>query len=536
MSHASEHAKRFLAEAPQFKLGMLPTEARHPKTTRLSQLAQDDPPAAIKILNEIDIDVVKVVANHISEIDGLARTIRETLSSGRRIFLCGCGATGRLSVSLEALWREHVKERKTEYVDSVRSFIAGGDFALVRSIENFEDHPHFGRRQLLDLGFSEGDLLISTTEGGETPFVIGATEEAARKSSNHPYFLYCNPSDLLQATVERSQRVIENGQIKKICLATGPMALAGSTRMQATTVLMLAVGAALFSQLDEGNSPQDFVNELLEALSETDMTALAPLIERESALYASGQYCVHRTNDYGMTVLTDTTERTPTFSIMPFESITDEEVKPSWTYLCVAGADSSERAWEKVLHRSPRALEWPEIVSRFGIKKTLSYDFSTQALQRRRRSLGAERVHAFDIFRDQNQIRLSLQGLEAQLKRPRFLLVEHLLLKCALNASSTLVMGRLGRFKSNLMLFVRPTNKKLIDRSIRFVQILLKDDGLDYSYEDICFALLEVFDHLPQDEPVVLRTFERLRDRANAKNSGERTSADAGKGSNTKFP
>ena len=42
-----------------------------------------------------------------------------------------------------------------------------------------------------------------------------------------------------------------------------------------------------------------------------------------------------------------------------------------------------------------------------------------------------------------------------------------------LNTHSTLVMGRLGKIKSNFMIWVRPTNNKLIDRSIRYVKYLL---------------------------------------------------------------
>jgi len=47
--------------------------------------------------------------------------------------------------------------------------MAGGDVALIHSIEKFEDFPDFGERQLRELGFKQGDLLISCSEGGE-PF------------------------------------------------------------------------------------------------------------------------------------------------------------------------------------------------------------------------------------------------------------------------------------------------------------------------------------------------------------------------------
>ena len=62
-------------------------------------------------------------------------------------------------------------------------------------------------RQVREIGFKDGDLLVSTTEGGETPSVIGATEEAARISRRKPWFLYCNPDEVLHEQVARSLRV-----------------------------------------------------------------------------------------------------------------------------------------------------------------------------------------------------------------------------------------------------------------------------------------------------------------------------------------
>jgi hypothetical protein len=52
--------------------------------------------------------------------------LAETLEEGRRIYLIGCGATGRLSLSLEHLWR-----RRNPSSDQVRSLMAGGDVHLL---------------------------------------------------------------------------------------------------------------------------------------------------------------------------------------------------------------------------------------------------------------------------------------------------------------------------------------------------------------------------------------------------------------------
>lgn len=82
--------------------------------------------------------------------------------------------------------------------DSVISLMAGGDLALIKSVEDFEDHPEFAVQHMIDVGFGANDLLIASTEGGETPWVIGATNHAAETSSRTPFFLYCNPDDKLK--------------------------------------------------------------------------------------------------------------------------------------------------------------------------------------------------------------------------------------------------------------------------------------------------------------------------------------------------
>ena len=61
------------------------------------------------------------------------------------------------------------------------------------------------------------------------------------------------------------------------------------------------------------------------------------------------------------------------------------------------------------------------------------------------------------------------------------------------------------------MLFVKPSNKKLIDRSIRYVRLLLEDAGIPaFTYEDVCFALFREIEESRVDEPIVLKTFNRL--------------------------
>ena len=118
--------------------------------------------------------------------------------------------------------------------------MAGGDYALIKSVEGFEDFAPFGRKQIADLGVAPGDVVFAITEGGETSFVIGTAWQGLEAGARI-FFVYNNPDDVLRAHVRRSREVIDEPRIEKVNLTTGPMAITGSTRMQATSIELLAM-------------------------------------------------------------------------------------------------------------------------------------------------------------------------------------------------------------------------------------------------------------------------------------------------------
>jgi hypothetical protein len=63
--------------------------------------------------------------------------------------------------------------------------------------------------------------------------------------------------------------------------------------------------------------------------------------------------------------------------------------------------------------------------------------------------------------------------------------------KLLLNALSTCIMVRLGRVLGNRMIWVVPSNLKLLDRSTRYIR-----DLTGVSYEQACHALFEVIDFI----------------------------------------
>lgn len=500
----------FLSVAEKFQLGILDTERSHPKTAQLSHLADSDISAAVELLKDVDRDALAILGEKMSLLPSLANAIRETLDSGDRIFLCGCGATGRLSISLGIFARRGLLKGAT--TENVFAFMAGGDAALIRSIERFEDRPEFGERQLSELGFRDGDLLIASTEGGETPFVIGCTEMAARESRRSPFFLYCNPDEVLRENVERSRLVIDNPEIHKINLAVGPMALSGSTRMQASTVLMAAIGFAMKHAADPDAMAADFEKWRAAAIDAVDWSFLADFIEAESGLYRDGGYVLYEPGEFGITVLTDTTERSPTFTLTPFEREGENE-RPSLCWLHIENTESATEAWRDLLNREPRPLDWGELKHITGSEAMQKFDFSDRGEARRRARIGDAVQKKFRICKD-GGVRMEFAGLEHTVpeSEPMDELGKNLLLKMLLNAHSTLVMGRLGRYEDNLMTYVSANNFKLIDRAVRYTRLLMdRYHGGAPDYDVVVRALLAERECLEPDEPIVLKTIEALK-------------------------
>jgi N-acetylmuramic acid 6-phosphate etherase len=497
-------ADEFLAQKEKFQLGDLPTESPHPKTLHLSQWAKENVAHGVKTLREVDLDALNRIAGLRPELNDFFHAVADTLAQGDRIFLVGCGATGRLSLSLEYLWR-----RKFPASRQVCSLMAGGDVALVHSLEGFEDFPDYGARHLLELGFGPGDLLIGSTEGGETPYVIGAVLKAAEISRRPPQFLYCNPRDILLARVERSRRVLTHPRIQSFSLDTGPMALTGSTRMQASTVLMLAIGLALeFGRDVEGAFAA--LTQWIDGLERQDVTRLEPFIVKETDAYRDDGHTIYSSDDYAITVFTDTTERAPTFNLAPFDNPKHPSGRHSLTYLTIPSANTAEESWRHLLARDPRPLEWPEIHPKTTREYLLSFDFGRGALDFRRKIGGS--LHLFEIDTVQSRLRLNFAGLEERFTLPASLpLLDHLTLKLLLNMHSTLVMGRLGRFEGNLMTWVYPSNGKLIDRAARYTEILLRQGGHgDFTYDDIVRAQFLCKSDLNPQESIVHKTMQKL--------------------------
>ena len=499
-------AENFITNETEFHLGFLPTEQSNPLTRSMEADFRRSTVEGVATLQKPDRDVLSMVRRVlVSEpFARMAATGFSTVRGGGRIIFSGCGATGRLSILLESMWREYFSASdRPELADCAASIMTGGDYALVKSVEAFEDYQNFGRRQAADLHIGPGDMLVAITEGGETSSVIGTVKESAERGAA-VFLLFNNPAGLL----------------REIC---GPMALAGSTRMQATTSEQLVAGVLLESVAAklEGRSLPDFVTQfeqLLDRLESAEVRSMiAQYIDFEADVYASGGRITYLANDYLLDIFTDTTERSPTFMLPPFRRRDDMASPMPWAFVKNPLYPTRE-TWRNMLHREVRCLAWrPEDYRAMG---------APEKLVNHPPAIDAESLYGFEVgcepaperfaspksgavivevagspgnlvlesiaknYPVRNHFRISSGVPDSALH-----LMNHMALKLALNTVSTGTMVKLGRVTGNWMSHVSISNKKLIDRAIRLVSELS-----GRSYEESCRALFETADAMESED------------------------------------
>lgn len=543
MPPSEQKARQFLEKEKAFHLGCLPTEQPHPKTTSLSWTLQNNTLDGIALLQEVDADLVRPAAEIFERPqcaklrDAIGRMMREK----RRVLFSGCGATGRLSIQLEAAWRRFwntlpncfpgMRREAARLEASAWSIMTGGDRALVRSVENYEDFMEFGREQMREAGPCPGDVVVCITEGGETSSVIGTAWQALEAGAE-VFFVFNNPMPVLMEKVQRSREILEDDRITAMDLSTGPMAIAGSTRMQATTMELLIVGGCIetaiadflrermaqppYAPLELADQATRFAAMIHAMQRRENRGALAEWTEWEAGLYARQGRLTCFATDFLIDVFTDTTERSPTFMLPPFRPAQDRESPVSWVFLKNPLLTTRE-AWRDVFQREPRGLDWDaDLYQRLGAPETIVQNPPP---------LHKEQIYRFEIGREdapsryaapssaalllgmpggQPLTREALPGwarrfdtirhfhlsfenvpipkadflLQLPLPESPLRLMTSLALKLALNTVSTATMARLGRVIGNWMACVDSSNKKLIDRSIRLVSQIA---GVDYA-------------------------------------------------------
>ncbi|MFA6071826.1 MAG: hypothetical protein WC810_24890, partial [Janthinobacterium sp.] len=101
----------------QFQLGFLPTEQSNPKTKNLDTVFKADIKKGLRMLMEVDRDVLTMAERVLgsNEFESFILAGTQAVLSGNKLVFSGCGATGRLSILLESMWRRFfIKLKNTD--------------------------------------------------------------------------------------------------------------------------------------------------------------------------------------------------------------------------------------------------------------------------------------------------------------------------------------------------------------------------------------------------------------------------------------
>jgi len=179
----------------------------------------------LRVINEEDKKVAESITPELPNIARAVDAIVAAFREGGRLFYIGAGTSGRLGV-LDA---SECPPTFSVPANLVQGIIAGGETALSRATEATEDDPATGERDLLERGFTAGDVLCGIAASGRTPYVLGAIAEANRMGAV-TIGISCTPDSELAA-------------IAKIAISplSGPEIIAGSTRMKAGTATKLVL-------------------------------------------------------------------------------------------------------------------------------------------------------------------------------------------------------------------------------------------------------------------------------------------------------
>ena len=430
----------YLSNKREFQLHTLLTEQRHPLTMEMSREIKVDTRAGLEMLLKVDRDIsvkMRDLARDPSLLEQAAQACVEAIRGGRRIYIYGCGATGRLAKQMEStfwrpfwkklrrhdLWSKLESQIGTDPGERLIGEMTGGDRALISSLEGFEDLQLIGEWQLRDRGISRGDVIFAITEGGETSSVIGTILAARRwyragdaaeaaEARRHLYFICNNPEPLL-LPFARSRAVLLDSGISRINLSTGPQAISGSTRMQATSsetwVMGLILEEAIRRLLQPLLAPEemaalgfdreqslsrrllDFI-PIQETVGRLDVQ-LAKLVDLEAGTYGRGNLATYFADQAIITVFIDSTERSPTFRLFPLDTV-KEPSRRCWIQVWTPASDGRQ-AWENILGRPFRGLAAAFYEKPF--QASIDDPFLRQAAQRSLFNAGDEQQSLYDF-------------------------------------------------------------------------------------------------------------------------------------------
>ena len=523
---AKKLSNEFLENEKEYRLGFIEAETSNPKTKTFGETAARNTYEGVKCLLSVDVDLIDLFKKtlYTKEFDAFYSDVLFSLKNGGRIVVSGCGSTGRLAMRIENSWRDAIKNLVSngmdvsKYEDRIVSLMTGGDYTVIRAVESFEDYIELGQRQAADLHLTKNDILVGVTATAETTSILGTAKQALADGAKVWMIVCSNPYESVKK-LSRAKTVYTHKNTSYIYMKCGGMAITGSTRMQSSTIEQAVISTCLemcLCELMGKKTDTERYKEMLaigfekcinSLLNDNVIESIVNQAEAEAKLYEKGGLVTYFADEYLLDVLTDTTERGPTFCTPPFKSITMPDVQPSWSFVKNPTLDTKS-AWTKCFERLPRCIDYTKNdyekigIKEQDIKKIPDIDYNALCNFRIGNEPDKEREGKntlatwisldnkipekfYDFAKNfENLSAMTLSPDKESITETKLNIFEHLAMKIMINAMSTVTMAKIGRICGNYMVYLNISNKKLIDRATRIIS-----DLCDISYEQANYEL-----------------------------------------------
>ncbi len=203
-------------------LATLATEQSDPRYSGIDTLPTEE---IARLMNAADAAVPAAVGRAVPAISAAVDAIAARMSDGGRLLYVGAGTSGRLAV-LDA---SECPPTFGTHPDLVQGIIAGGEAALVRSVEGAEDDTEAGAAVIRGKHVGPLDSVVGISASGRAPYVVAAVEQARRLGAL-TVGLACNTGSPLAWAADHAVEVI-----------VGPEVVTGSTRLKAGTAQKLVL-------------------------------------------------------------------------------------------------------------------------------------------------------------------------------------------------------------------------------------------------------------------------------------------------------
>lgn len=193
------------------------TETRNPATMNLDQMSSLE---IVRAMHQEDLRALEAVGGALERIAGAVDRIAARMGRGGRLIYVGAGTGGR-TARLDT-----IECTPTFGVPPTQVFalVAGGDAAMLGSVEGAEDDAEAARRDVAAAGVTANDSVVGVAASGSTPYTVAAVQEARARGAFTVGLAANHPSPLTEAAEW------------PLPILSGPEALTGSTRLKAGTV------------------------------------------------------------------------------------------------------------------------------------------------------------------------------------------------------------------------------------------------------------------------------------------------------------